>query len=282
MKGRFQLMGFNKVMAVVLAVLGVLLIVIGAMDHFGLKLVYTGFSMGGAVLFLWLLMLWGAIALRRRMKRPAVRVAVTVAAAAIVLLAGVYMLRNVMMYSLLLPHRFATVESPGGGSVVLMYGWDLLPEDEAEAEEIEARMEQRRQMLLAEESAAPSEDGAATPAPEASPAPEETAVPEATPQASEPAAEPEASAEASAADSAADASAELAEETMMGMYGYVYTAYPSALGIFYRADADVEGEIYRGYASESRILYEWTDDETIRIYLADAEPGDSGEIVVHM
>ena len=38
----------------------------------------------------------------------------------------------------------------------------------------------------------------------------------------------------------------------------------------------------RQYSSESRILYEWTDDgDTIRIYLEDAEPGDSGEIIVH-
>ena len=291
MKGRFSLTGFNKFMAIYLAVLAFLLIVVGILDRFGLRLVYTGFSIGGVVLFLWSLMVWGAVALRRKLQRPAVRMAVTVVLVIVVLFAGTFMMQNVMMYTqFMLPHRFATIESPDGGSVALMYQWDFFAEDEAAAAEIEARMEARREMLLAEQEAAES-----TPAPEATAeAAESTSAPEATAEATEATASPESTAEpasspastAGAAEETASPEAteeeELSSENMIGMYGYVYTAYPSVMGIFYRPDADTEGAIYRGYSSESRILYEWTDDgDTIRIYLEDAEPGDSGEIIVH-
>ncbi len=317
MKGRFSLTGFNKFMAIYLAVLAFLLIVVGVLDRFGLRLVYTGFSLGGVVLFLWSLMVWGAVALRRKLQRPAVRMVVTVVLVIVVLFAGTFMMQNVMMYTqFMLPHRFATIESPDGGSVALMYQWDFFAEDEAAAAEIEARMEARREMLLAEQEAAES-----TPAPEATAeAAESTSVPEATAEAAESTPAPEATAEAAESTSAPEATAEateataspestaepasspastagaaeetaspeateeeeLSSENMIGMYGYVYTAYPSVMGIFYRPDADTEGAIYRGYSSESRILYEWTDDgDTIRIYLEDAEPGDSGEIIVH-
>lgn len=292
MKGRFSLTGFNKFMAIYLAVLAFLLIVVGILDRFGLRLVYTGFSIGGVVLFLWSLMVWGAVALRRKLQRPAVRMAVTVVLVIVVLFAGTFMMQNVMMYTqFMLPHRFATIESPDGGSVALMYQWDFFAEDEAAAAEIEARMEARREMLLAEQEAAAEP----TPAPEATAeAAESTPEVGATAEATEATASPESTAEpASSPASTAGADEEtaspeateeeeLSSENMIGMYGYVYTAYPSVMGIFYRPDADTEGEIYRGYLSESRILYEWTDEgDTIRIYLEDAEPGDSGEIIVH-
>ena len=278
MKGRFSLTGFNKFMAIYLAVLAFLLIVVGVLDRFGLRLVYTGFSLGGVVLFLWSLMVWGAVALRRKLQRPAVRMVVTVVLVIVVLFAGTFMMQNVMMYTqFMLPHRFATIESPDGGSVALMYQWDFFAEDEAAAAEIEARMEARREMLLAEQEAAEStpEVGATAEATEATASPESTAEPASSPASTAGAAEETASPEATEEE-------ELSSENMIGMYGYVYTAYPSVMGIFYRPDADTEGEIYRGYSSESRILYEWTDDgDTIRIYLEDAEPGDSGEIIVH-
>lgn len=291
MKGRFSLTGFNKFMAIYLAVLAFLLIVVGVLDRFGLRLVYTGFSLGGVVLFLWSLMVWGAVALRRKLQRPAVRMVVTVVLVIVVLFAGTFMMQNVMMYTqFMLPHRFATIESPDGGSVALMYQWDFFAEDEAAAAEIEARMEARREMLLAEQEAAEStpapeataeaaestpEAGATAEATEATASPESTAEPASSPASTAGAAEETASPEATEEE-------ELSSENMIGVYGYVYTAYPSVMGIFYRPDADTEGAIYRGYSSESRILYEWTDDgDTIRIYLEDAEPGDSGEIIVH-
>ena len=65
-----------------------------------------------------------------------------------------------------------------------------------------------------------------------------------------------------------------------GAFGYVYTAYPKVLGIFYRQNADTQGVIYRGCESEAKLLYEWADDGSIRFYLENPEVGDEGEILV--
>lgn len=74
---------------------------------------------------------------------------------------------------------------------------------------------------------------------------------------------------------------ETGEDYPRGAFGYAYAAYPKIMGIFYNANADCQGLMYRGCESESRILYEWTDADTLRIYMEDAEPGDEGEILLH-
>lgn len=73
---------------------------------------------------------------------------------------------------------------------------------------------------------------------------------------------------------------EASEEYPRGAFGYVYAAYPKFLGIFYNANADCEGLLYRGCESESKILYEWTDENTLRVYMGNSEPGDEGEILL--
>lgn len=74
---------------------------------------------------------------------------------------------------------------------------------------------------------------------------------------------------------------ETSEDYPYGAYGYTYMAYPKMLGIFYNANAQTSGELYRGCESESRILYEWSEDNTLRVYLEDLEPGDEGEIFLY-
>ena len=69
-------------------------------------------------------------------------------------------------------------------------------------------------------------------------------------------------------------------EYPMASFGYSYRAYPVKAGIFFHKKADVEGTVYRGYESEAKLLYEWTDDNTLRLYLENPEVGDSGEVVV--
>lgn len=64
-------------------------------------------------------------------------------------------------------------------------------------------------------------------------------------------------------------------------YGYYIEAYPQKWNFFYEANADVEGRIFIGYASQAQLLYEWQDDATLRLYLENPEPGDSGEIILH-
>ena len=70
------------------------------------------------------------------------------------------------------------------------------------------------------------------------------------------------------------------DEMPQSAYGYVYYAYPGELGVFYNSKADSQGEIYMGMESEARLLYERLDDGSLRIYIEDAEVGDSGEIIL--
>lgn len=63
-------------------------------------------------------------------------------------------------------------------------------------------------------------------------------------------------------------------------YGLIYTAYPKKAGFFFDATADSQGYIYRGMASQAEIKYEWTGEDSVRFYLENAEPGDSGEIIL--
>lgn len=67
------------------------------------------------------------------------------------------------------------------------------------------------------------------------------------------------------------------EEYPRGAFGYVYTAYPKVMGLFYNKNADSQGQIYRGCESEAKLLYEWTDGD-VRFYLENPEVGDEGEI----
>ena len=66
-------------------------------------------------------------------------------------------------------------------------------------------------------------------------------------------------------------------------WGYRYAAYPRTLGLFYRSDADVEGEVYMGYSSDAAMMVDWSEDgTTARFYLENPRPGDGGECTVKL
>ena len=72
-----------------------------------------------------------------------------------------------------------------------------------------------------------------------------------------------------------------AAENAIEDYGYIYKAYPEALGgLFYRLDADVDGMAVIGYASAGTLMMEWPDEDTAHFYVKDPGPGDGGEITV--
>ena len=71
------------------------------------------------------------------------------------------------------------------------------------------------------------------------------------------------------------------EEDVAADYGFIYKAYPEALGgLFYRYDADVEGEAYIGYESAAKLKMEWPDEDTAHFYVEDPGPADGGEFTV--
>ncbi len=67
----------------------------------------------------------------------------------------------------------------------------------------------------------------------------------------------------------------------VGAYGYYFIAYPRVAGIFYNTNAETEGRVYLGAQSAAKLNYEWQENGDLRLYLNDAEVGDSGEVIVH-
>lgn len=71
---------------------------------------------------------------------------------------------------------------------------------------------------------------------------------------------------------------ELVGDYPYAAYGQVFSAFPKHLGLFYTSNVEAEGLIYRGVESESKLLFEWLDDNTLHLYLENPEPGDSGSV----
>lgn len=59
--------------------------------------------------------------------------------------------------------------------------------------------------------------------------------------------------------------------------GLNYTAYPRVLRFFYRPDAAGEGTVEIGFHSQAQLMYEWTDENTLHLYIDNPQSGDVGE-----
>lgn len=59
--------------------------------------------------------------------------------------------------------------------------------------------------------------------------------------------------------------------------GLTYTAYPRVAGIFYDATRPGEGTLEIGLHSSAQLMYEWTDENTMHLFIRDPQPGDEGE-----
>jgi len=64
-------------------------------------------------------------------------------------------------------------------------------------------------------------------------------------------------------------------------YGFSYYAYPKVMGIFYRADAKTEGEVYIGQNSEATLMIEWLDENTAHLFVANPGIGDGGDLYLY-
>ena len=61
-------------------------------------------------------------------------------------------------------------------------------------------------------------------------------------------------------------------------WGYTYTAYkPALMGLFYRPDTLLEGEVHIGYVSKAELMVEWEDDVG-HFFIKNPETGDEGEM----
>lgn len=252
----------SKIMLVWLTLLLVVLIVITIFERCGLRLIWANGVITIGIIGLLSMVVWGGVSLVKRIGSRSVKMIVGFLLALVMMTGGMVAMTYVSQYSqLLLESEYATFTSADGRKVVVMRRVDTGIESDEAFYEMQDRMYARYDEYLREQAENQEE-------PAASAAPEATAAPDATAEPASDAAQGETSAEEEIPDFPIEA------------YGYVYTAYPRALGFFYRPDADTEGVIYRGYSSEAKILYAWNDDGSVRIYLENPEVADSGEITV--
>lgn len=75
-----------------------------------------------------------------------------------------------------------------------------------------------------------------------------------------------------------EADPEGSEEMTAEDWGFIYTAYaPAGLGLFYRPDSLLEGEVHIGYASKAELMVEWQDGMG-HFFIKNPELGDEGEM----
>ena len=61
-------------------------------------------------------------------------------------------------------------------------------------------------------------------------------------------------------------------------WGYAYTAFkPALMGLFYRPDTLLEGEVHIGYVSKAELMVEWEDDVG-HFFIKNPQAGDEGEM----
>ena len=68
------------------------------------------------------------------------------------------------------------------------------------------------------------------------------------------------------------------EDPVLGDLAYEYVAYPEVARFFYNAKIRSAGSVEIGCESEAALMYEWTDDRTLHMYIENPEPYDQGEL----
>lgn len=64
--------------------------------------------------------------------------------------------------------------------------------------------------------------------------------------------------------------------------GYSYSAYPRVMRFFYNTKQPADGRLEIGCASEALLKYEWTDADTLHLFIGNAEIGDEGELTLKL
>lgn len=72
------------------------------------------------------------------------------------------------------------------------------------------------------------------------------------------------------------------EEYVLDDLAYIYTAYPKTAAFFYDSKNPSQGNVEIGCASEAQLMYDWTDENTLRMYIENPETYDHGELVLNL
>ena len=62
--------------------------------------------------------------------------------------------------------------------------------------------------------------------------------------------------------------------------GYSYSAYPRVMRFFYDTKRSAEGKLEIGCSSDALLKYEWSDADTLHLYIDGAQVGDEGELTL--
>ena len=251
---------FSRTMMAVTGVIATVLVILTLIDMAGYHLLWPVIVPMGCLVEVALLLIWLAGVIAQRRKTESGRKIFTLVAALLIMLCGLLVSPVVLQYvEIVMPHKYAVIESPTGGKVAIL---DVVDNGfsgiEATWEMLE-RMDERQAYIDAQAAGVEYE-----------PIPEGT-VPSAI---------------------AVDESGEVIYDESgyfdytldgydTGAYGYIYGAYPVKLGIFYSTNVESEGLIYRGTQSASKIIFEWQSDGTLILTLDSPEPGDSGKLSLH-
>jgi len=150
-----KLSGINKVFAIILLVLMVVLIALGIVERMGYPLIYTHVTLLGTGVMLMVLLVWGAVSLFRRFSSRMSRIVGGTLLGLVVFFIGMAGLTYLLTYAqLAMMQPYATISSPAGEKVAIMYTVDTGFVSEEELRATEARMDARKAQLDAEAAAA--------------------------------------------------------------------------------------------------------------------------------
>lgn len=229
-KKKFQLPKADRIVLIILTIATVVLAVFTTLERAGYRLMATETTLIGMVVLLVGFVTWGLSAIARRFKSKYGRIVAIFCVGAIVLIIGSLLLAYISQFArIMLPSKYSVITNEAGRKAVVMMRVDTGFESEEAYLAATARMDARREQILAE-----------------------------------------------------DPSVVVTEEDPYptGAYGFSYNIYPVVGGIFFNEKADAEGTVYRGHSSEAKLLYEWLDDDTLRLYLENPEIGDEGESIL--
>lgn len=82
--------------------------------------------------------------------------------------------------------------------------------------------------------------------------------------------------EARMASGSEDSDEEYAESDL----AYQYLVYPETAKFFYNTKCPAEGYLEIGCRSEAQLMYEWTDDNTLHMYIDNPQDQDFGELTL--
>lgn len=274
---------FSKAMMAICGVLALILVLFTLIDLSGYHLIAAELVPIGCIFEAALLLIWLCGVIARRRKTEHGQRIFTLASSLVILLLGMLACTYIMQYvQIVMPHKYAVVESPEGQKVVILQAVDTGFAGNEATLEMLARMDERQAYIDEKKAAEAAEVGETA---------SETG--ETAETAQTPAAEAAPRAEGVPSSVAVDENGEIAydEDGFISYsmdaydyeaYGYVFGAYPVRMGIFYDTNVECEGLIYRGSESASKIMHEWLSDGTLSIYLDSPEPGDSGKLSLHL